>query len=325
VKPPTRPPVFQELLKQLSPSRFLEILSQSSGWMKADRYLHWHDFRRRPAPAGFTVEEWWVGIKLGRGSLLRPVPLHDKAGQPFRFAQPDSLTELLHHIDRGLGATLGVPQAIDSPEARDRYIVRSLFDEAITSSQLEGAATTREVATEMLRSGRPPISVRSWSSSPGPSRRPQRIARCRSGFHPCQSHRRETHSGGFGIRCGRDWYSLSRRHSNPGRSSPDQTGRQLDSTEWLRLRRRTIATKPQPARIAIQSGEVTVSSPITRTAVAASARRANAVGTKSSGQSRTAMTVAKRAARIRRNRFMPPKHAAREKSYRACITALRGL
>lgn len=26
--------------------------------MKADRYLHWHDFRRRPAPAGFTVEEW---------------------------------------------------------------------------------------------------------------------------------------------------------------------------------------------------------------------------------------------------------------------------
>jgi hypothetical protein len=58
VKPPTRPPVFQELLKQLSPSRFLEILSQSSGWMKADRYLHWHDFRRRPAPAGFTVEEW---------------------------------------------------------------------------------------------------------------------------------------------------------------------------------------------------------------------------------------------------------------------------
>ncbi len=159
----------------------------------------------------------------------------------------------------------------------------------------------------------------------GPKPSPQRIARCRSGFHPCQSHRRETHSGGFGIRCGRDWYSLSRRHSNPGRSSPDQTGRQLDSTEWLRLRRRTIATKPQPARIAIQSGEVTVSSPITRTAVAASARRANAVGTKSRGQSRTAMTVAKRAARIRRNRFMPPKHAARAKSYRACITALRGL
>ena len=30
-----------------------------------------------------------------------------------------------------------------------------LFEEAITSSQIEGAATTRRVAKEMLRSGRP--------------------------------------------------------------------------------------------------------------------------------------------------------------------------
>ncbi len=34
--------------------------------------------------------------------------------------------------------------------------MRSLIEEAITSSQLEGAVTTRQVAKEMLRSGRPP-------------------------------------------------------------------------------------------------------------------------------------------------------------------------
>ena len=34
--------------------------------------------------------------------------------------------------------------------------MRSLVEEAIHSSQLEGAATTRRVAKEMLRTGRPP-------------------------------------------------------------------------------------------------------------------------------------------------------------------------
>jgi Fic family protein len=38
----------------------------------------------------------------------------------------------------------------------DRYAVRSLMEEAITSSQIEGALTTRRVAKDMIRSGRPP-------------------------------------------------------------------------------------------------------------------------------------------------------------------------
>jgi Fic family protein len=43
-----------------------------------------------------------------------------------------------------------------SSEQKDRYLVRSLIDEAITSSQLEGAATTRHVARDMIRTGRRP-------------------------------------------------------------------------------------------------------------------------------------------------------------------------
>jgi Fic family protein len=39
---------------------------------------------------------------------------------------------------------------------RDSYLVRSLMEEAMTSSQLEGAATTTQVAKDMLRSGRQP-------------------------------------------------------------------------------------------------------------------------------------------------------------------------
>ncbi|HEV2045125.1 MAG TPA: Fic family protein [Chthoniobacterales bacterium] len=49
-----------------------------------------------------------------------------------------------------------MPEPIANPQTRSQYIMRSLFQEAVTSSQLEGAATTRAVAKEMLRTGRAP-------------------------------------------------------------------------------------------------------------------------------------------------------------------------
>ncbi len=48
------------------------------------------------------------------------------------------------------------PPLAASKEVRDRYIIRSLMEEAITSSQLEGASTTRRVAKDMLLQGRKP-------------------------------------------------------------------------------------------------------------------------------------------------------------------------
>ncbi len=56
------------------------------------------------------------------------------------------------------GGRIAFPEQVTDPHTRDRYIISSLMEEAITSSQLEGAATTRRVAREMLRSGRAPRS-----------------------------------------------------------------------------------------------------------------------------------------------------------------------
>jgi Fic family protein len=49
-----------------------------------------------------------------------------------------------------------VAELVTNSQTRDRYLVNSLIEEAITSSQLEGAATTHKVAKEMLRQGRKP-------------------------------------------------------------------------------------------------------------------------------------------------------------------------
>ena len=156
MKIPKTPPNWLSIATKLSDSRKGQIFAQKNKWAIEDKYLHWNDLRRRPTPDGFNHEEWWYILKLARGSNYRAVELRDKSGMPFVFGQPNTLTELLHQIDRGLGLAVGLPEAVANPAARDRYVVNSLIEESITSSQLEGAATTRAAAKEMLRSGRPP-------------------------------------------------------------------------------------------------------------------------------------------------------------------------
>ena len=95
-------------------------------------------------------------MKMRRRMAYRQIPLRDKKNNTFHYFIPDSMQELLHKIDSGAGGYTGYSEVGTNPHMRDRYIVNSLIQEAITSSQLEGAATTREVAKEMLRSHRPP-------------------------------------------------------------------------------------------------------------------------------------------------------------------------
>lgn len=121
-------------------------------------YLHWDKLRYHKVE-GYTAEEMWSAAKIQRMGTLKPVPLKDTKGNPFKFSVPELVAELLHEIDMGAGATIGVPEPITNPQTKKQYLIRSLMEEAITSSQLEGAATTREVAKEMIRSGRKPRDI----------------------------------------------------------------------------------------------------------------------------------------------------------------------
>ena len=80
----------------------------------------------------------------------------DVRHKPFTFATVPSLAAPLHRIDREAAGSLGTPTAVTDSGTKDRYLVSSWFEEAISSSQLEGASTTRETAKKMLREGRPP-------------------------------------------------------------------------------------------------------------------------------------------------------------------------
>ncbi len=152
MKRPEIAPTFGEILARLSGESQVRSLETGVN----DDYWHWDELKYRTPPLELSREEWWMAIKCHRLAGRKTVPLLDKKGSPFRFCVPDKIARQLHEIDFGAGGRIGIPEPVTNPDTRDQYLIRSLMDEAINSSQLEGAVTTREVAKEMLRSGRNP-------------------------------------------------------------------------------------------------------------------------------------------------------------------------
>lgn len=152
---PQRPPVTQPLWN-LDKETIQRILSIPNTHLVGGQYLHWDKLRHRPPPPGVSHEDWWAALKLHRRGMYRQVSLSDKAGEQFQFAMVDPIPEQIHRIDLAIGGLIQMPDQIANPETKDQYYVSSLIDEAITSSQLEGATTTRAIAREMIRTGREP-------------------------------------------------------------------------------------------------------------------------------------------------------------------------
>jgi Fic family protein len=155
---PLRPPPWQDLLRAAltENARFVEIIQGGNPVLARDKYLHWDNLRHRKPPEGLNHAEWWAAIKLARRPALRELPLREASGQPFRYGMNDAAHEMVHTIDRRASGEITLSEIVTNPHTRNRYVVSSLIEEAITSSQLEGASTTRQAAKDMIRTGRPP-------------------------------------------------------------------------------------------------------------------------------------------------------------------------
>jgi Fic family protein len=149
-------PSTDQIAAKLKYEELMGAINSPAEW-DGNRYLHWDRLRRLSAPSGLTTEQWWLKVKLARREATRPLPLVDKDGNPFGYTLPDVVHRSLHHIDQRGGGEVAMDEVVTSErEAGRRFLVNSLMEEAIRSSQLEGATTSRVVAKELLRSGREP-------------------------------------------------------------------------------------------------------------------------------------------------------------------------
>lgn len=154
MKIPLSPPDISSILHRLDTTEMAAAMWQITP-LPCGKYLHWDELRHRTPPTGLSHEAWWASVFLARSGQMLELPLLDKSGNPFKFAMPTPVQIGLHHIDRDAAGQIRTTsdQVADDPK---RYLMSSLIEEAITSSQLEGAATTRQVAAAMLRQGRKP-------------------------------------------------------------------------------------------------------------------------------------------------------------------------
>jgi len=96
MKIPNRPPDFDLLWTRLADSERLPTFFRALGALESDSdYLHWDELRHRTPPQGFSLEEWWVAIKLGRKRTYCTIPLRDKKGKLFRYSMPSAIFERL--------------------------------------------------------------------------------------------------------------------------------------------------------------------------------------------------------------------------------------
>ncbi|MDN7012530.1 Fic family protein [Methanoculleus sp. FWC-SCC3] len=114
------------------------------------KYLHWDELKRRDLPVDPLYV--WILMKTFRKKDMKYVMFDDLQ---LKYNLLDAFLEKLHCLDKSAAGSIS--SGLDSlPHDRDQFIINSLMEEAIASSQIEGAAVTRTIAKKMLRERRKP-------------------------------------------------------------------------------------------------------------------------------------------------------------------------
>ncbi|VVB76782.1 Fic/DOC family protein [uncultured archaeon] len=117
-------------------------------------YLHWDELAVDGRFKGVDLKLLWGLVKLSRSMNIRPIKLN---GTTLRYVQTPATEKMLHDLDMRVGGKIrDMESQLPGLELKKKYLVNSLMEEAIASSQLEGASTTRVAAKQMLRERRTP-------------------------------------------------------------------------------------------------------------------------------------------------------------------------
>ena len=93
-----------------------------------------------------TAVELWAVVRLSRFGLYATYWPNYMISVPVT----KQMQEMCHDFDMNFGGTWGTDSIIPK-EGREIFLTSSVMEEAIASSQIEGASTTRRIAKDMLR------------------------------------------------------------------------------------------------------------------------------------------------------------------------------
>lgn len=151
----TPPPSWRHVFDEMPPERLVHLLLQADLADDPD-YRIWEWYRHHTPPQGVTSEQWWALVRRKREESARETPFRMRDGLPFTYNLPDALLRCVETITSRASGEIAMPEQGMDARLRNRYLLASLREEAITSSQLEGASTSRRDAQKMLRENRAP-------------------------------------------------------------------------------------------------------------------------------------------------------------------------
>ena len=111
-----------------------------------DEYEYWSSVKYKKLPFPMPPQHLWTLVKASRWA--NSMVVWPKYGVNFYLT--NKMQRICHELDMNFGGSWGNDSLIPE-ESKSMYLVSSLMEEAISSSQMEGAATMRKVAKEMLR------------------------------------------------------------------------------------------------------------------------------------------------------------------------------
>lgn len=109
-------------------------------------FEYWDTVKYKKCPPDCTPTDLWTYVKAAR--IKSAITVWEKYGVSLSLT--NNMQKKCHEIDMNWGGSWGTDATIDS-KTKEQYLVSSLMEEAIYSSMMEGASTTRKVAKEMLR------------------------------------------------------------------------------------------------------------------------------------------------------------------------------
>ena len=111
-----------------------------------DDYLYWSEVKYKKLAVKLSPIQLWACVKLSR--RFHSIEVWKRYN--ISFSLTNAMQRMCHDFEIDFGGSLKSDFKIPS-KSKEQYLISSLMEEAISSSQMEGASTTRKVAKEMLR------------------------------------------------------------------------------------------------------------------------------------------------------------------------------